>query len=86
MKTSLNIKIDKVLKQQAETIFKELGLTTTQAITLFFKATIKQNHLPFQLEFNEETLQAIKEAEELLKDPNTKYYSSFEELLKTLDE
>ncbi|CBW53892.1 Hypothetical protein MLC_1640 [Mycoplasma mycoides subsp. capri LC str. 95010] len=86
MKTSLNIKIDKVLKQQAETIFKELGLTTTQAITLFFKATIKQNHLPFELEFNEETLQAIKEAEELLKDPNTKYYSSFEELLKTLDE
>ncbi|QVK07021.1 type II toxin-antitoxin system RelB/DinJ family antitoxin [Mycoplasma mycoides] len=86
MKTSLNIKIDKVLKQQAETIFKELGLTTTQAITLFFKATIKQNHLPFELEFNEETLQAIKESEELLKDPNTKYYSSFEELLKTLDE
>ncbi|QVJ96483.1 type II toxin-antitoxin system RelB/DinJ family antitoxin [Mycoplasma mycoides subsp. capri] len=66
MKTSLSIKIDKDLKQQAETIFKELGLTTTQAITLFFKATIKQNHLPFELEFNEETLQAIKEAEELL--------------------
>lgn len=36
MKTSLNIKIDKFLKQQAETIFKELGLTTTQTVTLFF--------------------------------------------------
>ncbi|QVK08675.1 type II toxin-antitoxin system RelB/DinJ family antitoxin [Mycoplasma mycoides] len=86
MKTSFNIKINKDLKHQAETIFKQLGLTTNEAITLFFKATIKQNHLPFELELNEETLQAIKEAEELLKDPNTKYYSSFEELLKTLDE
>ncbi|WP_329521163.1 type II toxin-antitoxin system RelB/DinJ family antitoxin [Mycoplasma mycoides] len=47
-------------------------MTTNEAITLFFKATIKQNHLPFELEFNKETLQAIKEAEELLKDPNTK--------------
>ncbi|ADR23908.1 addiction module antitoxin, RelB/DinJ family [Mycoplasma leachii PG50] len=65
MKMSFNIKINKNLKQQAETIFKQFGLTPTQAITLFFKATIKQNHLPFELEFNEDTLQTIKEAEEL---------------------
>lgn len=36
MKTSFNIKINKDLKQEAETIFKQFGLTTNQAITLFF--------------------------------------------------
>lgn len=35
---------------------------------------------------NEETVAAMEEAEQLLKDPNTKKYSSVEELFKDLEE
>ncbi|UZK64136.1 type II toxin-antitoxin system RelB/DinJ family antitoxin [Mycoplasma mycoides subsp. capri] len=87
--TNLNVRIDKEVKLDAEAIFNELGLSTSAAINMFFKATIRNNSLPFSTKLdtpNKETLLAMKEAEELLKDPNTKYYSSFKELLETLDD
>ncbi|EOA07096.1 Hypothetical protein, putative DNA-damage-inducible protein J [Mycoplasma yeatsii 13926] len=87
--TNLNIRIDKETKEKAEAIFHELGITTSAAINMFLKATIRKNTLPFSIELNtpnKETLKAIKEAEELLKDPNTKYHSSLKEFLKSLEE
>ena len=37
------------IKTQADEIFSRLGLTTSQAITLFLTASVNKNGLPFEL-------------------------------------
>ena len=37
------------IKQQADSIFSRLGLTTSQAITLFLTAAVNKNGMPFEL-------------------------------------
>ena len=50
VKTStIRARIEPDLKDKAEHIFKQLGLTTTQAITLFYKQVELQNGLPFDI-------------------------------------
>ena len=59
----ISARIDPELKRSAEEIFKELGLTTTQAITLFYKQVELQSGLPFSVKIpNELTREALEEA------------------------
>jgi len=59
----INARIDPNLKQETEKIFDELGLSTTQAITLFFKQVTLQQGLPFAVAMpNAETQRAIDDA------------------------
>ena len=52
------------LKAKAEKYFNLLGLTTTQAITLFFKQVEIYQGLPFEVNIpNAETIDAMKEIE-----------------------
>lgn len=43
------------LKDRVEDIFRQLGLTTTQAITMFYKQVEQRNGLPFDLVLPNET-------------------------------
>jgi DNA-damage-inducible protein J len=43
------------LKDKAEHVFSRLGLTTTQAITLFYKQVELRNGLPFEVAIPNET-------------------------------
>jgi DNA-damage-inducible protein J len=43
----ISARIDPELKRDAEKVFKELGLTATQAITLFYKQVELERGLPF---------------------------------------
>lgn len=43
------------LKNKAESVFRKLGLTTTQAITLFYKQVELRNGLPFEVAIPNET-------------------------------
>ncbi len=43
------------LKGNAENVFRRLGLTTTQAITLFYKQVEMRNGLPFNVAIPNET-------------------------------
>jgi DNA-damage-inducible protein J len=59
----ITARIDPSLKQETEKIFDELGLSTTQAITLFFKQVTLRQGLPFAVSVpNAETRQAINDA------------------------
>lgn len=59
----ISARIDPDLKQNAETIFKELGLTTAQAITLFYRQVNLQHGLPFEIKLpNETTERALADA------------------------
>ena len=64
IKTStISARIDPELKNKAERVFKELGLSSSQAITLFYKQVELQQGLPFIVKIpNNLTADALEEA------------------------
>ena len=86
---NVNIRIDQNIKKKAEAIFKGLGITPTTAITMFYIQTIRNNGIPFALKLetpNQETLEAIKEVEEMEKDPSkrNRIFNSVDDLMDDL--
>ena len=59
----ISARIDPELKQGAEKVFRELGLTATQAITLFYKQVELERGLPFAVRVpNKVTVEALQQA------------------------
>jgi len=50
--TNLNIRVNKDVKNAAEKIFNELGLNMTTAINVFFRQSIKENGITFELKLD----------------------------------
>ena len=71
MDTNINIRTDKELKQEADAIFKELGLNMSTAINMFLSECVRVNGLPLEMRLNEEldrkTIRAIKQGERRMK-------------------
>ena len=61
--TNLNIRIDSDLKKDMESVFADLGLTTTAAFNIFAKSVVRERRIPFALDLNNTpnklTLQAL---------------------------
>jgi DNA-damage-inducible protein J len=61
--TMITARVDPKLKRETEKVLKNLGLTTSQAITLFFSQISLRQGLPFAVAMpNTETAQAIEDA------------------------
>ena len=55
--------VDLDLKREAEEIFAELGLSATEAITLFYRQVILHQGMPFDMRLpNADTVQTLREA------------------------
>lgn len=62
--SSIRARIEPDLKEKAEHIFRQLGLTTTQAITLFYKQVELRKGLPFDVAIpNEITCQTFDDTD-----------------------
>jgi len=60
---TLTIRLDPMVKKQAQKVLDKLGITTSQAITMYFKQISLENGLPFRAHIpNEETDRILKEA------------------------
>ncbi|MCY3767598.1 MAG: type II toxin-antitoxin system RelB/DinJ family antitoxin [Gemmatimonadetes bacterium] len=60
----IRARIEPELKTQAEEIFSKLGLSPTDAITLFYVQVILHDGLPFAVRIpNKETIEAMRQAE-----------------------
>lgn len=46
-KINLNVKIDPDLKQKADTVFENMGITTSAGVMLFIKRVVDDQELPF---------------------------------------
>lgn len=46
---NVNIRVDDVLKQKAEEIFSELGLSMSAATNVFYKQVVRYGGIPFDL-------------------------------------
>ena len=64
-KTALiNARTERDLKEEVEVILKALGLSTTEAINIFFRQVKMRKGLPFPVEIpNEETLKTFRDSE-----------------------
>lgn len=76
------------MKEQAERIFSQLGMDMTTEVNVFLRQVIRNNGLPFELSLdtpNEETLAAIREVQEMKKDPSVgKAHTDVDEMMKEL--
>jgi DNA-damage-inducible protein J len=53
----IHARMEPELKQSVESIFKALGMTTTEAVTLFYKQVMMRQGLPFAVEMPDEELE-----------------------------
>ena len=88
--TNVTMRIDTKVKSQLQELMADLGLDLTTYFTMAAKQAIREQRIPFEIardHFNAETLEAIKEVEEMKKNPSkVKSYSCFEDLLKEVEE
>lgn len=78
----VTVQLDTELKQDVEHIFSELGLSTSQAIALFYKHVQLSRGLPFEGRIpNAETREALADAETR---NNLTNYDSVEDLFVDL--
>lgn len=85
----IQVRVDDSLKKEADALFTDLGFDTPTAIRIFLKQAIKQHGLPFEVVQhvpNAETIAAMEEADRISRDPNTKRYHSFSELLQEVQQ
>lgn len=74
----IRTRVEPRLKHQAEQLFSQLGLSVTEAITLFYKQVTLQQGLPFSVRLpNADTVQALQQARDR---DNLTEYASLEEL------
>jgi DNA-damage-inducible protein J len=61
--STLQINVDEDIKEKANTLFRELGTTTSAAVNMFLRQSLIQRGLPFQVRLgrqpNTETIAAL---------------------------
>jgi len=85
--TNINIRMDKALKEQAESLLSELGMNMTTAFNIFLRQAVRQGKIPFEISLhrpNAETVEALEESNRISRDPSVKGYANFSELLEEI--
>ena len=63
-KSRTNIYLDIHLKEQAKEIYKQYGLSLSQAVNMFLAQSVFNRGIPFDVKIpNEETFEAMKDVE-----------------------
>jgi len=63
LNATVRARIDAELKEDVEKILSEIGLSTSQAITMFMKGIKRERGIPMELKIpNELTMQVIEDA------------------------
>ena len=91
MTSTFSIKMDSNIKKQSESLYNALGLNLTTAINVFLRKSIQAGGFPFDVRFtcNDETLQAVKEADVIHDEIKNGYrvpFASWQEAKKSLAE
>jgi len=65
MSSTISLHVDPDIQRSAEQIFERLGLTASEAVSLFYRQVQLQHGLPFPVELpNETTMKALDEAQD----------------------
>jgi len=87
---NLNIRIDPETKQNAEALFKNFGITVSDAVNIFLRQSLMVGGLPFEMRqprYNAETEAAMREADDIIAGKvQAKRYSSFREFAAEVED
>jgi DNA-damage-inducible protein J len=64
--TSLNIKIDRNLKAEADALFNALGMTLSTAVNVFVRQAVQEQAIPFQIHLDSDRAIALKAKEAMV--------------------
>jgi DNA-damage-inducible protein J len=82
----MTIRIDPEVKSQADSVLQYLGMTTSEAVTVFLRQVVLNNGIPFLIKapaYNDETLAALREAESIAKNGPPRF-NTVDEMFKDL--
>ena len=86
---NINLRIEPDIKAKADAVYTSLGISVTDAINVFLRASIMEGGFPFQPKqprYNRETLQAMQEARDIMAGKvEAKRYHSLNDLLDDMD-
>ena len=89
LNATINVNVDKKLKEDASAILKDLGLNMSTFINMALAQVVKRNGVPFRItnpKPSKEMLEALKEAEKIASGKvDVKGYKYVDELFKDLD-
>jgi DNA-damage-inducible protein J len=81
--STLTVRTDKKLKTEVGNIFKNLGLTHSTAINIFYHQVLSQHGIPFEVKIpNKETIAALKNSRNR---KNLTSYKNSKHLFEELD-
>ena len=82
-KTSMSIRLDSEVKEQAQQVFNHLGMDMTTAINIFLRQAIQYQGLPFdvRLDENQKLLQVVMDV-----DKNRNMSQSFESVSDLMED
>lgn len=86
--TSINIRMDEDLKKQFEEFCTDMGMSMTTAFCIFAKKTVREYRIPFEIgaeKPNIETIKAMQEVDDIIKNKTGKRFNSVEELFEDLN-
>ena len=86
---NINLRIEPTIKEQAEAVFSGLGISVTDAINVFLRASIMEGGFPFRPHkprYSRATLLAMQEARDIMDGKvEAKRYPSLSDLLADMD-
>ena len=62
---NMSFRVDKKLKQQADKLFKSLGMNTSVALNMFLTQSVREQALPFRPNMNKNLEEALKEVNDI---------------------
>ncbi len=84
---NFTIRLDAKVKDEAERLFANLGMTLSGAMNIFLHQALIVGGLPFEIRLerpNKTTLAAMEEATHLASDPNAKRFATVDDLMEDL--
>ena len=83
--TNISIRLNNDLKRNFDNLCNELGFNMSTAITMFIKAAVREQGIPFALSLNDYN----KETQKVIKDANkgiglSKAYNSVDDMMKDI--
>lgn len=81
LNATVRARVDESLKFNAETVLKELGLTTSQAINIFLKKVVSEQGIPFELKVPSDRL---KKSMDEAKNSEGTFHDNIDGMMKDL--
>lgn len=83
--SSVTIRVDSETKKEAARIAEYFGFDLSSVTRAFYKQMVRENRIPLNLsepEPNDESLEAIRETEQMIQSGSGKSYASGRELIE----